>query len=57
MQSIPWKRTAEPWAIGKLAAYLAFEDNDYVTGQAFTIDGGLMNTGQEGRKPSQPKTQ
>ncbi len=47
VQSIPWKRAAEPWEIAKLAAYLASEDADYVTGQTFTIDGGLsMNVGQ-----------
>lgn len=47
VQSIPWKRAAEPWEIAKLALYLASEDADYVTGQTFTIDGGLsMNTGQ-----------
>jgi glucose 1-dehydrogenase len=47
VQSIPWKRAAEPWEIGKLAVYLASEDADYVTGQTFTIDGGLMmNQGQ-----------
>jgi glucose 1-dehydrogenase len=47
VQSIPWKRAAEPEEVGKLAVYLASEDADYVTGQTFTIDGGLMmNTGQ-----------
>lgn len=47
VQSIPWKRAAEPWEIAKLAVYLASEDADYVTGQTFTIDGGLsMNMGQ-----------
>lgn len=47
LQSIPWKRAAEPWEIAKLAVYLASEDADYVTGQTFTIDGGLMmNQGQ-----------
>jgi glucose 1-dehydrogenase len=47
VQSIPWKRAAEPWEIGRLAVYLASEDADYVTGQTFTIDGGLMmNQGQ-----------
>jgi glucose 1-dehydrogenase len=33
VQSIPWKRAAEPWEIGRLAVYLAPEDADYVTGQ------------------------
>lgn len=47
VQSIPWKRAAEPWEIAKLAVYLASEESDYVTGQTFTIDGGLsMNMGQ-----------
>lgn len=47
VQSIPWKRAAEPWEIARLGVYLASEDADYVTGQTFTIDGGLsMNTGQ-----------
>ena len=47
VQSIPWKRAAEPWEIGRLAVYLASEDADYVTGASFVIDGGLMmNQGQ-----------
>ena len=46
-QRIPWKRPAEPWEVARLAVYLASEDADYVTGQTFTIDGGLtMNVGQ-----------
>ena len=39
--NIPWRRPAEPWEIGRLAAYLASEDADYITGQTITIDGGL----------------
>lgn len=47
VQSIPMKRAAEPHEIAKLALYLASDDADYVTGQSFTIDGGLsMNLGQ-----------
>ncbi|MFU8813838.1 MAG: SDR family NAD(P)-dependent oxidoreductase [Pseudomonadales bacterium] len=47
VQSIPWKRAAEPREIAKLALYLASADADYATGQTFTLDGGLMmNTGQ-----------
>lgn len=42
VQSIPWKRAAEPWEIGRLAVYLASSDADYVTGATFYIDGGLM---------------
>jgi glucose 1-dehydrogenase len=44
---IPWHRPGEPWEIARLALYLASDDADYVTGQSFTIDGGLeMNWGQ-----------
>lgn len=47
LPSIPWNRPGEPWEIARLALYLASEDADYVTGQSFTIDGGLeMNWGQ-----------
>lgn len=45
--SIPWKRAAEPDEVATLAAYLASQDADYVTGATFVIDGGLiLNTGQ-----------
>lgn len=45
--SIPWKRAAEPVEIARMAVYLASEQADYVSGQTFTIDGGLMmNVGQ-----------
>jgi glucose 1-dehydrogenase len=47
LPSIPWNRPGEPHEIGRLSLYLASEDSDYVTGQSFTIDGGLeMNWGQ-----------
>jgi glucose 1-dehydrogenase len=47
VQSIPFKRAAEPWEIARLAVYLASADADYATGQTFTLDGGLMmNQGQ-----------
>lgn len=45
--NIPWNRPGEPWEVARLALYLASDDADYVTGQSFTIDGGLeMNWGQ-----------
>ncbi len=45
--SIPWNRPGEPWEIARLAVHLASDDAGYVTGQTFTIDGGLeMNWGQ-----------
>jgi glucose 1-dehydrogenase len=47
VQSIPFKRAAEPREIARLAVYLASEDANYATGQTFTLDGGLsMNLGQ-----------
>lgn len=46
-RNIPWGRAAEPNEVAKLAVYLASEAADYITGQTFTIDGGLtMNMGQ-----------
>ena len=38
---IPLKRPGQPWEVARLAVYLASSDADYVTGQSFTIDGGL----------------
>jgi glucose 1-dehydrogenase len=33
--------------VARLAVYLASDDADYISGQTFTIDGGLaMNVGQ-----------
>jgi len=47
VQSIPWKRAAEPSEIAKLAVFLASADADYVTGATYVIHGGLMrNLGQ-----------
>lgn len=47
VQSIPWKRAAQPSEIAKLAVYLSSADADYITGATFMIDGGLtINTGQ-----------
>lgn len=39
--NIPLKRFAEPCEIAKLVSYLAGENGSYITGQTFTIDGGL----------------
>lgn len=45
--NIPWKRAGEPREVARLAVYLASDDADYISGQTFTIDGGLaMNVGQ-----------
>jgi len=47
VQSIPFKRAAEPAEIGRLAVFLASSDADYVTGSTYFMDGGLMqNQGQ-----------
>ena len=47
VQSIPWKRAAEPAEIARLALFLASSDSDYVTGTTYFMDGGLMiNLGQ-----------
>jgi glucose 1-dehydrogenase len=46
-KNIPLRRAGEPREVGRLAVYLASSDADYVTGQSFTIDGGLeTNWGQ-----------
>jgi len=47
VQSIPWKRAAEPEEIASLAVFLASAESDYCTGSTFTMDGGLSrNIGQ-----------
>ncbi len=47
VQSIPFKRAAEPAEIARLAVFLASSDSDYVTGSTYFMDGGLMqNIGQ-----------
>ncbi|WP_298952151.1 SDR family oxidoreductase [uncultured Methylobacterium sp.] len=45
-KEIPWHRAGEPIEIARLALFLASEYGDYVTGQTWTMDGGLtMNWG------------
>jgi len=47
VQSIPWKRAADPGEIARLAVFLASSDANYVTGSTYTMDGGLSrNLGQ-----------
>ncbi|MFN2451645.1 MAG: SDR family NAD(P)-dependent oxidoreductase [Candidatus Dormibacteria bacterium] len=47
VQSIPWKRAAQPSEIARLALFLASSDADYVAGSTYVMDGGLMrNLGQ-----------
>lgn len=46
MQAIPWRRPGQPHEIAGLAVFLASDAADYVTGQTWTMDGGLtMNWG------------
>lgn len=46
MKVIPWHRPGQPEEIARLALFLAAETGDYVTGQTWTMDGGLtMNWG------------
>jgi glucose 1-dehydrogenase len=47
VQSIPFKRAAQPEEIARLAVFLASDESDYCTGSTFTMDGGLaQNIGQ-----------
>jgi NAD(P)-dependent dehydrogenase (short-subunit alcohol dehydrogenase family) len=39
---IPLRRTGKPIDVAHLALYLASDESSYVTGAAFTIDGGLV---------------
>ena len=46
MKEIPWHRPGQPVEIARLALFLASDYGDYVTGQTWTMDGGLtMNWG------------
>ena len=40
MSYMPLKRMAHPEEIGKAIAYLASDDAGFITGAAFSIDGG-----------------
>jgi glucose 1-dehydrogenase len=47
VQSIPFKRAAEPWEVARLAVYLASDDAAYASGSTYYLDGALMqNQGQ-----------
>ena len=41
MKLIPYKRIGEPEDIAAMAVYLAGEESGFITGSAFTVDGGL----------------
>ena len=42
MVLIPYKRIGEPEEIGRLAAFLASDYADYITGASIYVDGGMM---------------
>ncbi len=44
LQAIPWHRVARPEEIAGLAVFLASDAADYVTGQTWVMDGGMMTT-------------
>jgi len=47
VESIPWKRAAEPREVARLAVFLASDDAAYISGSTYYIDGALMqNQGQ-----------
>ena len=39
---IPMKRMGESRDIAAISAFLASEDAGYITGQVFTVDGGMV---------------
>jgi len=42
LQYIPMQRMGEPADIANLTAYLCSEEANYITGQVFTVDGGMV---------------
>ncbi|MDP2663390.1 MAG: glucose 1-dehydrogenase [Dehalococcoidia bacterium] len=41
IKAVPFKRLAKPEDIAKMVAFLASDDAGYITGQAFSVNGGL----------------
>jgi glucose 1-dehydrogenase len=41
MNLIPYKRIGEPAELGRVAAWLASDDSDYITGATLYVDGGM----------------
>ncbi len=39
---IPMKRIGKPEDVAKIVVFLASEDSDYITGQVFCVDGGMV---------------
>jgi len=42
LKNIPLKRFGKPEDIANMALFLASDNSDYVTGQVFTVDGGMV---------------
>ena len=42
VQNIPMKRAGEGKDVAALAAFLASDDAEYITGQTINVDGGLI---------------
>jgi len=42
LQQVPLKRLGEPADIANMVAFLASEEAGYITGQTFTVDGGMV---------------
>jgi glucose 1-dehydrogenase len=40
-ENIPWKRMGKPDELGRLAAFIASDDADYMTGSTVLMDGGI----------------
>jgi len=45
LKAIPMGKMGQPRDIGLMAAYLASDAADYITGQTFYIDGGQLTRG------------
>lgn len=46
---VPLKRAGQPHEIAAMAAFLASEDSSFVTGQLYSVDGGVSSTHPHGR--------
>lgn len=42
LKMVPLKRLGQPKDISRMTAYLASEEASYITGQVFTVDGGMV---------------
>jgi 3-oxoacyl-[acyl-carrier protein] reductase len=42
LKSVPMKRMGKPEDISKVVKFIASDDSEYITGQVFTVDGGMV---------------